>query len=219
MNMNRKVAFKILNLNGTASLEDAKKAYRDLAKKFHPDVVKKNQPSERNAEAKMKEINLAFYYLAPQLISKETIKKPPLKNFEKKIVEETSATHDKKNPFSFLSNISRLVLRFFNKENNSKSHRSTAEKEKRHKQSKEETIIFADIFKSVHKDMASGRKMPNRNKRRPYSKKTDSYMRYQKYMAMKRKIQAGQNRKNQDISIGRVQKIDPIKPVNPDRNN
>ena len=58
--MNRSVALKILNLNKKASFEDAKKAYRKLAKKYHPDVVEKNSSMEKDAESKMKDINLAL---------------------------------------------------------------------------------------------------------------------------------------------------------------
>jgi len=52
--MDKITALKILNLDTKASFEDAKKAYRILAKKYHPDVVVKNSSIEKDAESKMK---------------------------------------------------------------------------------------------------------------------------------------------------------------------
>lgn len=48
-------AYKILDLNEGVTQEEAKKKYRDLTKKYHPDVNK-----EPNAEDKFKEINKAY---------------------------------------------------------------------------------------------------------------------------------------------------------------
>jgi curved DNA-binding protein len=47
--------YAILGLNKTASSEEIKKAYRKLARKYHPDL----NPGDKTAEAKFKEINEA----------------------------------------------------------------------------------------------------------------------------------------------------------------
>lgn len=51
--------FKILGLDKNATLEDAKKAYRELSKKYHPDFYQ-NNPLEDLAEEKFKEITEAY---------------------------------------------------------------------------------------------------------------------------------------------------------------
>jgi molecular chaperone DnaJ len=58
--MNRQQAYKTLELKQDASDEDAKKAFRKLAAKYHPDVNKEN-----GSEEKFKKINEAY-----QVISK-----------------------------------------------------------------------------------------------------------------------------------------------------
>ena len=50
--------YKILGVNKNATKEEAKKAYKQLAKKYHPDINK-----EDNATEKFKEINEAAHYL------------------------------------------------------------------------------------------------------------------------------------------------------------
>ena len=51
--------YKILNVPSTASDEEVKKAYRELARKYHPDNYH-DSPLEDLAQEKMKEINEAY---------------------------------------------------------------------------------------------------------------------------------------------------------------
>lgn len=48
--------YKVLGVSPEASDEEIKKAYRDLTKKYHPDL----NPNDPNAAAKMNEINAAY---------------------------------------------------------------------------------------------------------------------------------------------------------------
>lgn len=54
--------YEVLGVPRSASLDDIKKAYRKLAKKYHPDV----NPGDKEAEAKFKEINEAYSVLSDE---------------------------------------------------------------------------------------------------------------------------------------------------------
>ena len=52
--------YKILELEPAASLEEVKKAYRDLVKVWHPDRFSDNQRLQKKANEKLAEINAAY---------------------------------------------------------------------------------------------------------------------------------------------------------------
>ena len=54
-------AYKILEIEKTATDEEVKKAYRTMAKKYHPDrVVTENEAIRKGAEEKFKEVQKAY---------------------------------------------------------------------------------------------------------------------------------------------------------------
>lgn len=54
--------YEVLGISKDASKDEIKKAYRDLAKKYHPDQYG-NNPLKDLAEVKMRDINEAYQYL------------------------------------------------------------------------------------------------------------------------------------------------------------
>lgn len=54
--------YEVLGVSQNASIEDIKKAYRELVKKYHPDKYQDN-PLRELAEEKLREINEAYEYL------------------------------------------------------------------------------------------------------------------------------------------------------------
>ena len=51
--------YEVLGVSKTASLDEIKKAYREMVKKYHPDSYK-DHPLENLAKEKMQEINEAY---------------------------------------------------------------------------------------------------------------------------------------------------------------
>ena len=67
-------ALQILGLTHRASLKEAKSAYRHLAKTWHPDLVQGTPDDVRNAEERMKKLNVAYRCVTTYLVGR---KSPP----------------------------------------------------------------------------------------------------------------------------------------------
>ena len=54
--------YKVLGVDRAASQDDIRKAYRKLARKFHPDI----NPGNKDAENKFKELSVAYDVLSDE---------------------------------------------------------------------------------------------------------------------------------------------------------
>lgn len=74
--------YRVLKVSRKANAEEIKRAYRELAKKYHPDRHL-NQPDAQEAEKRMREINEAY-----ARIGKMQKQKKSKKNLTEKLVEK-----------------------------------------------------------------------------------------------------------------------------------
>jgi DnaJ like chaperone protein len=57
-------AYKILEIDKSASDEEVKSAYRRMAKKYHPDkVITQDEAIKRGAEEKFKQVQMAYEHI------------------------------------------------------------------------------------------------------------------------------------------------------------
>jgi DnaJ-class molecular chaperone len=214
--MDTKTALRILNIDGTASVAAAKKAYRDLAKKYHPDVVEKKNGPQINAEAKMKQINLAFRYMVPLLKKNEAETKAKEIKDDRETIKTAFVKQKTKMSGFFLTHIIGWWASFFNKKRKGTSAvKGKFEKKPPIKKSSSTARRFHDVLKSVHPVLADGQKKAGATEKKRYPGNRSPYMGYQKYMALKTKVASGQSGRHQGIRIESVDKIDPINPISP----
>jgi DnaJ-class molecular chaperone len=65
--MNLQRCFEVLDLDASASLEEARQAHRDIANVWHPDRFSHNPRLRLKAEKKLKEVNVAYETLSSHL--------------------------------------------------------------------------------------------------------------------------------------------------------
>ncbi len=70
--MNLQKCLKILELETTCSLQDAKRAYKDMVRVWHPDRFQSDPRLKHKAGQKLREINLAFTYVCRHIESSQT---------------------------------------------------------------------------------------------------------------------------------------------------
>lgn len=66
-------SFEILELHRSASLDEAKQAYKDIVNVWHPDRFSNNPRLKQKAEGKLKEINVAYETVRSFLSRKQEV--------------------------------------------------------------------------------------------------------------------------------------------------
>jgi hypothetical protein len=66
-------SFEILELHRSASIDEAKQAYKDIVNVWHPDRFSKNPRLKQKAERKLKEVNVAYETVRSFLSGKQEL--------------------------------------------------------------------------------------------------------------------------------------------------
>lgn len=66
-------SFEILELHRSASLDEAKQAYKDIVNVWHPDRFSNNPRLKQKAEGKLKEVNIAYETVSSFLSRKQEV--------------------------------------------------------------------------------------------------------------------------------------------------
>ncbi|MBA3009219.1 MAG: DnaJ domain-containing protein [Proteobacteria bacterium] len=211
--MNQKTAFKILGLSPGASMAQAKKAFRDLAKQYHPDLNASDKIGDVQASVRMdrmKQINQAFHFLATLL--------PKDNGVPGDIPKEKSAPGNTN--FSLLD-----ILQLFKKFFKSRVTPKTGVKQPpfgkpgvRQGRRAGQAARFDEILQSLYSGARPA--ADKKSKAGARDSRIQPYANFIKYMDTKHKIDARARRGGEQNSH-RVERIRPVPRVNPmgDNNN
>jgi curved DNA-binding protein CbpA len=230
MGMNQKTALKILGLGPGASLAQAKKAFRDLAKQYHPDRHSKEVcPGDEIGAAqvevrmgRMKQINQAFHFLLPLLApADEPVEKvSATPSSPKKKVQKEKAQG--KTDIGFL-NFFRFFKQKLNRHPKSDGQKQTFAKQPPsmrggRKKRPLEKEGFATILHTLHpgavpqkriQKIGRGSSDHSQNSKGTFpGARAHPYGNFLKYMDLKKKIDARARCGEQNVN-----KIEPIQPV------
>ncbi len=204
--MDKKTALGILHLDETATLAEAKKAYRSLAKQYHPDVIENKPSAETDTGARMKDINLAFRYLTPFLKLNRPVKKSSESIPDDAPAEKQPVGIKKKGWGIFFSRCEGFIKRLFLTKENPvilKDQKRYPKKKNGHGRDP-----FCDVLKKVAQPVSSEKQKSGSPKKRIRSK-TVSMADYRKYTQLKHKMKSGRSG-HPGVPVGRVTKIDPV---------
>jgi hypothetical protein len=208
--MDLKTALAILNLDAAATPAEAKKAYRALAKQYHPDVMGKTASTEKDAEARMKDINLAFRYLAPFLKLNAPVKKASVKTPDAESPEEKPETV--KTWGAVFDHCRQLLARCFAKEKAPRAMPQTPFPPKQGlKRNKED---FRTVLKNIKTEPLENGKTPSGRSKKKNPSPKPSFGYYQRYRELKQTMKSGRSSKGTETSINPITKIDPVIRVN-----
>lgn len=208
--MDEQRAYKILDLKPPVSKLQAKKAYRGLAKKYHPDVCA-TQKKTKYADLKMKQINLAFRFLLPRLPDEVVVEPEPVKKEKRKSSSQVFYTDMAEALVSWFKKMFRSVAVLFEQDLSDHDIRSSAVF------SKNKTKHSQRGFDEILKTCASGTASANRSTTHKFARRrqTAVYQRYRNYLGQQRQQRAFSVTRSGLSPVEPVGKIEPISPVSP----
>lgn len=202
--MDKKEAYEILGISPKASLEEAKKAFRDLAKKYHPDLS--GDGTDHMSESRMKEVNIAYRLLVRQL-------KPGGSGEERK--ETQSEKPDKKDDRSVADLFKSVFERFSSAIRESGTSDGRKSQPRSHKTRPGEKTDFDQILKSftgkdskINFDNNAAGGVAGRFRR------TDT-QRFQDYLKIKKKYRSRTGKRYGSIAVDAIGPVEPVSPVKP----
>ncbi|MCG8687115.1 MAG: DnaJ domain-containing protein [Desulfobacterales bacterium] len=204
--MDKTRALQILGLGSSANRSEAKSAFRELAKKFHPDRFARDPKGAAAAEVKMKEINAAFHFISPILPSgpSNPVRPDP---------------QPKKKRSGLFSSFSTGWMKRKKQVTRSKpGTRAGAPKTASGKVATPKSRAFdpphrknRPKFDTLLRGLGAGPK-PRVSVVQRRNQSVPLYENYHKYMTMKKKIQSARNR-SKNMGVGRVEKVSPVQKV------
>ncbi|MCF8044477.1 MAG: DnaJ domain-containing protein [Desulfarculaceae bacterium] len=209
--MDIQTALRIMELTPSADLDDAKEAFRRLAKRYHPDRVKYS-PESGAGDARMKEINLAFKLLKQELKSSR-----PREAVDK---EKTAPAAEPGQPFfSFVRDWKKSFSQKrktshpgSEKKNRGGSEGTCASRPGRRRTGRRKRSFRQEFCKSFQASAGNGTGTPGRGRGGRFRDR--SVYNYSTYMKLKKKMMSSQRRRETNPGpVGPVTRISRIKRV------
>ena len=202
MRMDKKEAFAVLGLSPECSEEQAKKRYRELAKKFHPDRVQ--DKNHRLAENRMKEVNAAFRMVLPYLVAEKHQNKPRPKPSSK------TATPVK-------DSINQFKKQFFGKMNtlfNGGHQKQKAPGSAESARTKRPAGDFDEILRKYASQFSKSYSAEAPPRKRGRFRKTQTHQ-YKNYIQLQKRYTAAAKKRSRARGIEPVGPIRPVSRINP----
>ncbi len=209
--MDKQKALHILGLKRPVSLEQAKRAYRDLAKRYHPDMAGNQKVGTVLFETKMKEINLAFRFIVPFL------KPEPEKIFSSKASrrkrkgEWQSLYRRSKQLSDFLNKVVRRIFPPLAEKPQPGPSRSN---ESRASRAASDPLSFDEVLNSFSTNNGEKKKNNLKTRQQAVRRNRTIYKRYQDYIRLRKRLRSAPRAQSKSSRIEPVSKIDPVTPVN-----
>lgn len=210
--MNEKQAYRILQLSPPATRDQAKKAYRRLAKKYHPDRCVEPGMDSAVFESTMAHINLAFRFLAPgledEVKNKTGFEQPELKpNRKKKLKNRILAGWQ-----AFLAGCKRLFGNVHERQNKFEDQAPPCSGPDPGPGPKK-SPRFEEVLKTCSPGAFKAAQKEKRSSAKRKRTHTAVFKRYQAYVKLNKQVRQTASKRSYGSRIEPVEQIDPVSPI------